>query len=226
MVGENDWLIRGLAHSSDLALESGQTEKMNAIVAFQGFTESDNSRTGTEDLFFRVIRCYASPTVTTYHPRTWTSNVKRIAAQLSRQGIRNVAMVSYSHGQAAATDFANACYTHGISVDLWLACDPVYRPTWLPRVNWLQPAAIRALCQSAIIKVPHNVMRVVSVRQELSIPKGHLLRSTSSNTRIEQSKVLRYTHTTIDQSPEWFTLVARELAHWVSPRKAKPIEEL
>jgi len=225
MVGENDWLIRGLAHSSDFALESDQAEKMNAIVAFQGFTESDNSRTGTEDLFFRVIRCYASPTVTTYHPRTWTSNVKRIAAQLSRQGIRNVAMVSYSHGQAAATDFANACYTHGISVDLWLACDPVYRPTWLPRLNWLQPAAIRALCQSAIIKVPHNVMRVVSVRQELSIPRGHLLRATSSNTHIEPAKVLRYTHTTIDQSPEWFTLVARELGHWVSPRKAKQVTE-
>jgi len=225
MVGENGKLLRVFDRFDHHDLQSDQAEKMNAIVAFQGFTESDNSRTGTEDLFFRVIRCFASPTVTTYHPRTWTSNVKRIAAQLSRQGIRNVAMVSYSHGQAAATDFANACYTHGISVDLWLACDPVYRPTWLPRLNWLQPAAIRALCQSAIIKVPHNVVRVVSVRQELSIPKGHLLRSTSSNTRIEQSKVLRYTHTTIDQSPEWFTLVARELGHWVSPRKAKEVTE-
>jgi len=198
---------------------------MNAIVTFQGFTESDSSRTGTEDLFFRVIRCFSSPTVTTYHPRTWTTNVKHIAAQLSRQGIRNVVMVSYSHGQAAATDFAKACYEHGISVDLWLACDPVYRPAWLPRWNWLQPAAIRALLRDSVIKVPHNVMRVVSVRQELTIPRGHTLRATSPRTYVEPAKVLSYSHTAIDQAPEWYVLAEKELANWVKPPKAQPVTD-
>jgi hypothetical protein len=196
---------------------------MNAIVTFQGFTESDSSRTGTEDLFFRVIRCFSSPTVTTYHPRTWTTNVRHIAAQLSRQGIKNVAMISYSHGQAAATDFAKACYEHGISVDLWLACDPVYRPAWLPRWNWLQPASVRALLRDSVIKVPANVMRVVSVRQNLTIPRGHTLKATSQKTRIEQSRILRYSHTTIDQAPEWYEIVNEELNHWANPRKAKEV---
>jgi hypothetical protein len=196
---------------------------MKAIVSFQGFTESDASRTGMEDLYFSVIRKYAREDVTTYQPRTWTANVKALAYQLNRQGIRHAAMVSYSHGQAAACDFARCCYKLGVSVDLWLACDPVYRPAWLPRKNILQPFAFRALFKLAKISVPRNVRRVVSVRQEITRPQGHDLRANSPLTYVQKPLVLPYSHTCIDNAPEWFELVVAELTHWIHPPKAEPV---
>lgn len=188
---------------------------MIAIVTLQGFTESAESRTGTEDLFFQVIRKFASPNVTTYHPLMWTADVKAIARQLARQGVTRTAIVSYSHGQAAATDFADECYNLGIRVDLWLACDPVYRPSWLPRSNWLQPFAFRALMKNSIITVPENIRRVVGVRQKTTIPAGHDLRAKSSGTNIVPLRYLNYSHTSIDQAPEWFDLVKQELENWI-----------
>jgi hypothetical protein len=196
---------------------------MKAVVSFQGFTESDARRTGTEDLYFAVIRKFAGPDVTTYQPRTWTANVKALAYQLNRQGIRHAAMVSYSHGQAAACDFARHCYELGISIDLWLACDPVYRPAWLPRKNLFQPLAFRALGRYAKIKVPPSVRRVAWVRQTMSRPHGHDLKATGPLSYIQQALVLPYSHTAIDHAPEWFHMVEAELSHWTKPPKANPL---
>lgn len=189
---------------------------MKSVVTFQGFTESEDSRTGTEDLYFEVIRKIAREDVTTYQPKAWTADVKSLAAQVARQGIRNVAIVSYSHGQSAAVDFSKAAYALGITVDLWLACDPVYRPAWLPRWNWTQPLAFRALTKSARIKVPSNIRRVTGVRQDISWPAGHDLKPASPATIVEDLVRLPYSHTSIDQSPEWFQLVKRELRAWAN----------
>ena len=188
---------------------------MRAIVTFQGFTESSERRTGTEDLYWQVIRLFSGADVTTDWPRMWTSNVKALASLLSRQRIRSVAMVSYSHGQAAACDFARACYQLGIDVDLWLACDPVYRPAWLPRHTAFQPLAFRALT-GAPIRVPNNVKRVASVRQRLNLPQGHDLLPTSPQTVIAPPIQLSFTHTEIDHAGEWFSLVYRELDAWTA----------
>jgi len=189
---------------------------MKAIITFQGFTESDDNRTGTEDLYFNVIRRFAREDVTTYHPRAWTSNVKNLASQVARQGIRNVAVISYSHGQAAATDFARAAYKLGITIDLWLACDPVYRPSWLPRWNWTQPLAFRALTKSARIAIPFNIRKVTGVRQDISWPFGHDLKPASPLTTVEDLVKLPYSHTAIDQATEWFQLVKTELQKWTN----------
>jgi hypothetical protein len=195
---------------------------MNAVLTFQGFTESSRQRTGTEDLYFSVIRQFASRSTTTYQPQPWTADVKTLAAQIARQGIRNVAIVSYSHGQSTAVDFSKAAYSLGITVDLWLACDPVYRPAWLPRWNWMQPLAFRALTKTARIKVPHNIRRVTGVRQDISWPAGHDLTPTSPATYVEDLIKLPYSHTTIDHAPEWFSLVKTELASWITPPIASP----
>ena len=195
---------------------------MNAIITFQGFTEGDDYRTGTEDLYFSIIRKFAGENVTTYHPEPWTADVKTIALQLARQHIRNVAMISYSHGQASACDFAKACYALGITVDLWLACDPVYRPAWLPRFNFLQPLAFRALSKSPKIKVPQNVRRVAGVRQKFNWPSGHDLIATG-DTHIEVFPFVPMAHTEIDASREWYDLVRYELSIWASPPKAIPV---
>lgn len=193
---------------------------MNAIITFQGFRESAAHRSGTEDLYWNVIRQLASPTLTTYHPREWTANVKVLVDQLARQGIRSVALVSYSHGQAAATAFARYAYQRGIDCPLWLACDPVYRPTWLPRWNILQPLAFRALCKRGTITVPENIRRVSWVRQSVSMPRGHDLIPASPATSVQHPRILPYSHVAIDAAPEWFEMVEHELRAWIYPPKA------
>lgn len=195
---------------------------MRAILTFQGFTESDAERTGTENLYWTVIREFSSGLyVTTDWPRTWTSDVEKLVALISRQGIRHVALVSYSHGQAAACAFARMAYDYGVHVDLWLACDPVYRPTWLPRWNWLQPLSFRALMKRGRIVVPDSVRRVVWAKQEISLPRGHdLVAEVPKWTHIEPPLILNYSHTAIDEAPEWFALVRRELRDWCNPPKA------
>jgi len=189
---------------------------MKAIVTFQGFTESSEKRTGTEDLYWQVIRLFSGSGITTDWPRQWTANTKDLASLLARQRIERVAMVSYSHGQAAACDFAEKCYALGIDVDLWLACDPVYRPSWLPRINAAQPLAFRAISRFAKIKVPRSVKRVASVRQRVNRPHGHDLIATSPDTVIAPPIDLRFTHTEIDHAGEWFALVKEELTIWAN----------
>ena len=189
---------------------------MRAIVTFQGFTESSEKRTGTEDLYWQVIRLFSRDTITTDWPRQWTANTKALASLLARQRIKSVAMISYSHGQAAACDFAEECYALGIDVDLWLACDPVYRPSWLPRINAAQPLAFRAITRFAKIKVPRNLKRVASVRQRVNRPHGHDLIATSPDTVIVHPVELKFTHTEIDSAGEWFALVDRELTTWAN----------
>jgi hypothetical protein len=195
--------------------------QMRAIITFQGFTESSSRRTGTEDLYFSVIRRFASEEITTYQPQPWTTNVEIIARQLSRQGIRNAAVISYSHGQAAACDFAKIAYNLGISVDLWLACDPVYRPSWLPRLNLLQPFALRALLPHATIKVPANIRRVAGVCQNISTPAGHELKA-KGETIIAPLKTIPFIHTQIDSAGAWWDMVEDELRGWAKPPKATP----
>jgi len=187
---------------------------MRAIVTFQGFTESSAKRTGTEDLYWDVIRSFSSAEITTDWPRRWTADVKELAALLARQRVESVAMVSYSHGQSAACQFAEHCYDLGIDVDLWLACDPVYRPAWLPRWNWMQPLAFRALLKKGKIAIPHNIRRVAGVRQETDLPRGHTLVPATPLTTVEPFTVLPFGHTTIDNAGEWFSLVHKELKQW------------
>lgn len=188
---------------------------MRAVLTFQGFTESIRTRTGTEDLYFNVIRKLSGEHVTTFQPVQWTVNAKQLAGQVARQNIRRVALVSYSHGQAAALDFAAEAYKLGVETDLWLACDPVYRPAWLPRLNLTQPLAFRALIpQSAKIAVRTPIKRIAGVRQKLNIPRGHDIVAKHPGIHVEPFKVLEYTHVTIDQAPEWFTLVDTKLKRW------------
>jgi hypothetical protein len=196
---------------------------MRAIITFQGFRESARNRSGTEDLYWRVIKNFANDSVTTAWPQNWNADVKYTVDQIARQGIRHVALVSYSHGQAAATAFAREAYERGIDIDLWLACDPVYRPTWLPRWNWLQPFAFRAMLKTGKIVVPKNIRRVVYVRQETTRPCGHTLVPSSPNTYVQKPAVLPYSHTMIDEATAWHELVKHELRHWLNPPKAEPV---
>jgi hypothetical protein len=49
---------------------------MKAIIVSQGYTESEAHATGTEDLYFDIIRKFARENVTTYQPRRWNSEIE------------------------------------------------------------------------------------------------------------------------------------------------------
>jgi len=198
-----------------------------AIISFSGFQESEEDRNGFEDGFFRIVSAFAKPgEIYTYAPRTWKSDVKALADQLRRQRVESVAVLSYSHGQAATTAFARYAYEIGLDVDLWIACDPVYRPTWLPRCTLAQAISVRAMLKKGTIKIPKGIARTVYVRQEKDRPNGHDLVATSPTQIVELAGVFHsYGHTEIDESAEYWRIVKDELSTWTNPPKAIPIPE-
>jgi pimeloyl-ACP methyl ester carboxylesterase len=185
---------------------------VKAIVSFQGFTESDARPTGTEDLYFSVIRQFAGPYVTTYQPRRWNSDSTALAHQLVRQRIHDVIVVAYSWGAGyGAMKFAEVGRQFGIRIPLALLCDPVYRPTWMP--GWLpaNPLNIYSLDRRSKINLPTAIRRVAGVRQDLTIPNGHEVVATDRAQIVQPLKKLPYSHTAIDECPEWYALVKSEL---------------
>jgi hypothetical protein len=187
-----------------------------AIIPFMGFTEKEGELSGTEDAFRLVLRKFASPSVTVYHPRSWAADVRKIAAQLVRFGVKEIVIISYSHGSAAAVALAKECAKNKISVSKWLSCDAVARPR-LPRHNLFQIFTLpRVLAANAHIKVPANVMEVDGVRQRTQWPYGCDLKATGY-TRHKCLKYLMAGHTQIDSHPDWWALVEKHLTEWTTP---------
>jgi hypothetical protein len=195
-----------------------------AIVTFTGFRQSDAQRSSFEDGYFRHVAPLQNKDTIAYAPRTWKTDVEVLADQLRRQGIERVAILSYSHGQSAATDFAEYAYKIGLEVDLWLACDPVFRPSWLPRSLFTQPFSFRAMLSKGKIKIPENIARTVYIRQEKDKPCGHTLIPALPSQIVELHGVYHtYGHCDIDGAPEWWNMVVGELKTWINPPKAIPI---
>lgn len=186
---------------------------MKAIATHQGYTEGLEQSSGTERLFREVVRKFASPEMLCLDPRQWDSDPKSVVGYLSRSGVTEVASIGYSYGGGyAAQRFARECQRQNIAIKVMLLCDPVYRPTWLPPWHILQPFAIRSLMpKAATIDIPRSVEEVHWVRQTISLPQAHDLRSEWSLTKIHDPLVLPYVHTAIDESPEWFRLVKKHL---------------
>lgn len=196
-----------------------------ATISFTGFKQSSKARSGFEDGYFEHVAGFGTSSNLTFSPRTWKSNVKVLAEQLRRQGVRRVAMLSYSHGQAAATSFARYAYSIGLTVDLWIACDPVYRPTWLPRWTISQFLSFKALFKKGKIKVPENIRRTVYIRQEKDKPRGHRLVATHPSQFVECKGILHSLgHRQIDKSDDFWELVVSELEAWTNPPKAIPVD--
>jgi hypothetical protein len=192
---------------------------MKAIYTTQGFNQSARYRTGTEDLYFAEdgIKSLSAPGIHTRPPVNWTHNVAHDIAQLARQGFTELALVSYSHGQAASQAAAAAAAAHNIPVTLWLACDPVYRPLWLPRKNILQPFAFRALLKNGNITVHPNIKEVRYVRQTLDRPNGHtLVPAKGSTTIVHPPEILPYPHNLIDDCAPWHQLCMHHLTQWAN----------
>lgn len=191
---------------------------MKAIITFQGYTESESGPTGTEDLYFEVIRKFAFENVTTYQPRQWNSEIEPLLQQLIRQRIHDVILVGYSWGAGyACQKFARMAPEWGVKIPLMLLCDPVYRPLWMPAWMGANPLCLGSITKSPKIRVAESVARVCSVRQECSLPRGHDLVAESPATKIETAKVLQYSHTSIDSAGAWHAMVRNELEYTLRP---------
>jgi pimeloyl-ACP methyl ester carboxylesterase len=181
---------------------------MIAVITIRGFTEDDSERTGTDDLFWDVIRKFAGREVTTIHPINWNANMDHLVSTLERYSIDKVIMVSYSWGAGyGAMKLAKKLKKTKINIISMLLCDPVYRPTWVPAWMGVLPF-IPALNPLRKIRVPANVAKVRWVRQFISLPQAHNLLGIN----IHDPLVLNYSHTAIDSSREWRHLVNDELS--------------
>jgi hypothetical protein len=190
---------------------------MKAVLMFSGFQESEQYQSGFERGFFEVVRKFSSANVTVYHPRTWKTNVTNLLRQLFENGITEVSIISYSHGQAPAMELARLADRYGVTVNLWLACDPIYRPTWLPRSTWAQVFAFRAMIGNPVIKVPPSVKEVFGVKQTIQKPCGHeLVAVDPAATKIHPPIIINFGHTRIDESPAWWHLVKTKLSEFCS----------
>lgn len=200
----------------------------SAFLSFTGFKQSDKRRSGFEDGFFDVIAptVKSAPRTLAYAPRTWKTGVKVLADQLRRQGVRRVGMATYSHGQAAGTAFARYAFEIGLEVDLWIACDPVYRPTWLPRWTASQVLSFKALKKKGKIKVPAGIKRTVYIRQTKNTPCGHTLVPSHPDQYVSCKGIIHsLRHDQIDESKEFWDLVKAELEVWTNPPKAVVVSE-
>lgn len=196
-----------------------------AILSNLGFRQRGLRRSDGERMYFEVTKEFSGPGIHTRPPEPWTADMRGIVRQLKRNGYTHLALISYSHGQAAAQAAAREARRLDMPVLLWLACDPVFRAKWLPRSNWLQPLSFRAMLKRGTIRVERNIKRVVYCRQTLNRPNGHdLVKTPGSSTHISYPIVLPYRHGEIDGAPEWFSIVHHELTHLTRPLRANPIE--
>ena len=191
---------------------------MIAIVQFQGHLQTGANRSGSEDLQFSVTRKFATENITVIHPWRWNSNLEVLLDMLVRQEIHTVILIGYSWGAGyTCMKFAKMAPEWGVKIPLALLCDPVYRPTWMPRWLPANPLNIYSIDRRSKIKVPSSIKRVEWVRQKLSIPNGHDLEAESPAQTIATPKVLLYSHVAIDEAPEWFSLVRNALEFELKP---------
>lgn len=193
---------------------------MTAIVTFSGFTESEHSSSGTEELHRKIVSKLGDrDDVKVYDLRAWKADTKGLAAKMDRYGTTRAIIIGYSWGAGYASQkLAKRLARHGIPVPLMLLCDPVYRPTWLPTWGFANLLGFRALIRkSASIKIPANVHNVAAVRQTNNTPSGHPLKRGMLTNLILDRNLLGYTHQTIDAAPEWYDLVKEHLNHLLKP---------
>lgn len=180
---------------------------MTAIIMIRGFTEDDSESTGTEDVFFDIVRKFANDDVTTFHPLNWNHDFDSMVRILDRYCIDKLILIGYSWGAGyGCVKLAKKLRKTKVNIISCLMCDPVYRPSWIPAWMGILPF-LQSLNTSRRIKIPTNIKKTRWVRQFLSIPRGHDL----DGFNISRAKVLQYSHAAIDSSPEWRAMVKDEL---------------
>jgi hypothetical protein len=196
-----------------MLLNSHKTMK-SAIIPIMGFLQDPYEPNGFTDLHFDLLRNFESKDVIALAPRQYTTDVKKLVAELVRRRVDRISVITFSHGQSVVKPLAAECEKHRIIFSQWVACDPVPRPSWLPRKDIFQPLAVRALVPGQKIAVPKTVKFATGVWQDCSIPHGAEL-APNGVTVIEPMQKLAWSHAQMDNSPEFYALVKRHLLAWL-----------
>jgi len=180
---------------------------MNAIrswhICISGFRQDRGQPHGTWRLWRLLAPLRAPEVEVELYP--WNADWASIAEmiQLSKNG-HAVRVHIYAYSWGAGSGFpwlARELHSRGIDVTAAVLSDPVYRSR-LVSLRWL------AFCRKPVIRVPANVRKVWSYRQELD-PwiRGHrLVADDPKRTTIFQEHILGRRHAWMDDSPTWHAM--------------------
>lgn len=201
-------------------------------IVFGGFGQSgrDGSRNGTLRLWSLVFSLASSKNCCVeWHP--WNADVSAIAEKVLEYGspplrgdrtslTLGINIYAYSWGGTAAVRCAEALRARGLSVDVMILSDAVYR-------HWYTLGQWRALIPGSRLLIPPNVETVrwfyqdhprFSLRRKLTgngafaEPAGHLVVAEDvMKTTVYPGVRLFYDHSHMDNAEEWHDQVLAEI---------------
>ena len=170
---------------------------MKVIVVISGFTQQNHENTGSKELWLklRMERDLFDGRDVKVYLKEWNTDWKAFAKKLNKIDPSEVMVCAYSWG--GGFGMPQLCKRLVAPVTCVL-CDPIYRsPTIWGR--W------KALFDKWAIKVPKNVRVERWLMQEGDTLDGDMLKGGQS---ICKPELLDYTHTEIDNSPEYHRAAA------------------
>lgn len=197
------------------------------IIPITGFTESTRRPTGTEAVWGELL-AFSSPSVRVATPLVWSADMEafvRFVLRNSGPSKPRLMVTGYSWGAGVgAMRLAEACYPLGLTIEMMLLCDPVYRSRLLP--DWLpfNPRSVATFWRPEIV-VPRSVDKVVWMRQAVSVPSGHDLRAAFSGvTTIRPPVISLADHCSIDDTPEWRDMVLEAAQEFIGGDESEGAE--
>jgi pimeloyl-ACP methyl ester carboxylesterase len=166
------------------------------IVCINGYTQGDRWRTGVGRIY-REILAGCSNGDTSLALRSWRDDVAAIATNVLEWGTDKpeLIIVGYSYGGWSAVRLCRELEARGIGVASLVLIDAVWRP-------WQRFASWRSLLDGWTIVVPANVKHVLTWRQKVSRPRGHLVVAADDTKTHIDSITLNVGHAYADDQPE------------------------
>lgn len=190
------------------------------IVCISGFLQPRHGRSGMARLWGQLRQMLGDhATEVTLHP--WNEDWGRLAelivdtADDPERLMLDVVAYSWGVGHGAKT-LAEKLLGEGVQIRHLVACDGVYRCSWLP--SWLQWRAIASpLLGEPVIRMPANVRRVSMVRQRDQLPMGHRIEGHNPGCQVNDYGFLPYPHVDIDGAAEFLNLARTIIGSEDSP---------
>ena len=177
-----------------------QLQGMHLI--FPGFTQGYDRVNGSEILCREMISVVPEHHGVFFF--TWDVDPRAIAKFVNRMcsDVARVCFYCYSWGGDTGVDCCAELKTMGREVEAFVACDIVYRTSWLP--TWL-PLNILSMTKLPTIVMPSNVVEVWQFRQKNNRPRGHnIVHEKGHNVPVIHAPVLLdRTHEWMDDAPEY-----------------------
>lgn len=171
-------------------------------ICISGYTQHAGRMSGLMRLWLAICSEYCSKT-SRVELREWNSDWSRLAESIwlvwQEQDISakppRICIYAYSWGAGwGFTQLARELGKRGLTVDVAILCDPVYRHRY-----WL--GQWRAFWPFSKIVVPRNVRRVTWFYQRQNLPCGHEVIAESKDTKINKGLPIYVQHQYMDDAP-------------------------